>query len=62
MRTRKERIAIWQLDESRFALGIDEIIRFVGSLEECERRAAILMPKDDRERQDRALAHACRQD
>ena len=62
MKTRKERIAIWQLDESRFALGIDEIIRFVGSLEECQRRAAILMPKDDRERQDRALAHACRQD
>ena len=61
MRTRKERIAIWQLDESRFALGIDQIIRYVGSLEECERRAAILMPKDDRERQDRALAQACRQ-
>jgi hypothetical protein len=62
MRTRKERIAIWQLDESRFALGIDQIIRYVGSLEECERRAAILMPKDDRERQDRALAYACRRD
>ena len=59
MRTGKERIAIWQLDESRFALGIDQIIRYVGSLEECERRAAILMPKDDREFQDRGLVRAC---
>ena len=61
MRTSKERIAIWQLDESRFALGIDQIIQYVGSREECERRAAILMPKDDRERQDHALTEACRQ-
>ena len=61
MSRHKERIAIWQLDEVRFALGIDQIIRYVGSREECERRAAILMPKDDRERQDRALAQACRQ-
>lgn len=60
MKTSKERIAIWQLDEHRFALGIDQVIRYVGSLEECERRAAILMPKDDRERQDRALARASR--
>ncbi len=61
MRTSKERIAIWQLDDSRFALGLDQIVRYVGSLEDCERRAALLMPKDDRDRQDRALAQACRQ-
>lgn len=60
MTNRKEVITIWQLDERRFALGVDQLIRYVGSLEECERRAAILMPKNDRERQDRGLVRASR--
>lgn len=60
MTNRKEVITIWQLDERRFALGVDQLIRYVGSLEECERRAAILMPKNDRERQDRGLVRAAR--
>lgn len=60
MAKRKEAITIWQLDERRFALGVDHVIRYVGSLEECERRAAILMPKNDRELQDRGLVRACR--
>ena len=61
MKKRKEGIAIWRLDESRFALGVDRVIRYVGSLEECERRAAILMPKNDRAVQDRGLVRAsCR--
>lgn len=60
MAKRKEVITIWQLDERRFALGVDQVIRYVGSLEECERRAAILMPKNDREIQEHGLVRACR--
>ena len=60
MTGRKEVITIWQLDERRFALGVDHIVRYVGSLEECQRRAAILMPNDDRELQNHRLARACR--
>jgi hypothetical protein len=60
MTNRKEVITISQLDERRFALSVDHLIRYVGSLEECERRAAILMPKGDRELQDRGLVRACR--
>ena len=54
-----EGIAIWRLDENRYALGIDHLIRYVGSLEECQRRADILTPKHDRETQDRRLVRAC---
>jgi hypothetical protein len=60
MTNRKQAITIRQLDERRFALSVDHLIRYVGSLEECERRAAILTPKDDREFQDRGLLRACR--
>jgi len=60
MTNQKQVITIRQLDERRFALSVDHLIRYVGSLEECERRAAILMPKDDRELQDRGLVRACR--
>jgi len=38
----------------------DGVARFVGSLEECERRAAILLPKSDRAAQDKALARVTR--
>jgi hypothetical protein len=59
MRHRKEGIAIWRLDENRYALGIDHVIRYVGSLEECQRRVDILTPKNDRKAQDQGLVRAC---
>lgn len=59
MKTPKEGVAVWRLDENRYAVGIDRLIRYVGSREECQRRAEILTPKGDRDMQDRSLAHAC---
>ena len=40
-------------------MSVDQVIRYVGSQEECERRAAILLPKNSRDMQDRALARVC---
>lgn len=59
MKTRKDNVAIWRLDEYRFAVGVDNVVRYVGSQEECQRRAAILTRKPDREMQDRSLLRAC---
>lgn len=60
MKTRKEGVAVWRLDENRYAMSVDQVIRYVGSQEECERRAEILLPRSSRELQDRALARACK--
>jgi hypothetical protein len=59
MKARKEGIAIWRLDEKRYAISVDQVIRYVGSQEECQRRAEILLPKDSRKEQDNALMRAC---
>ncbi len=59
MKQRKEGVAVWRLDEIRYAMGVDQVIRYVGSLEECKRRAEMLLPKNTRDIQDRALAGAC---
>jgi hypothetical protein len=59
MKTRKDSVAIWRLDEHRFAVGVDNVVRYVGSQEECQRRAAILTQQPDRELQDRSLLRAC---
>ena len=59
MKAPKEGVAVWRLDENRYAVGIDRLIRYVGSREECQRRAEILSPKGDRDMQDRSLARAC---
>ena len=59
MKARKEKIAIWRLDEKRYAISVDQVIRYVGSQEECQRRAEILLPKDSRKEQDNALMRAC---
>jgi hypothetical protein len=32
MKTPKEGVAIWRLDENRYAVGINHLIRYVGSL------------------------------
>src|ERR1043166_371680 len=31
MKARKEKIAIWRLDEKRYAISVDQVIRYVGS-------------------------------
>ena len=56
MNTHKGDIVIQRLDERRFAVAVDGVVRYVGTKVECERRAAILAPKNDRAAQDRALA------
>ena len=55
MKTHKGDILIQRLDENRYAVAVDGVVRYVGSQAECERRLAILAPKSDRASQDRAL-------
>jgi len=57
MRTQTPRdVVVQPLDERRYALSIDGIVRYVGTEEECQRRLAMLAPKKDRADQDKALA------
>ncbi len=60
MKARRAGVEILRLDENRHAVTIDGIVRYVGTLEECERRAAILTPKSDRAAQNRALGRLTR--
>jgi hypothetical protein len=46
MKARKAGVEILWLDENRYAVAIDGIVCFVGTLEECERRAANLDAKE----------------
>jgi hypothetical protein len=55
MKSRKTGIEIQRLDETRFAVVVDGLVRYVGSLEECQRRVAILSQPNDRDAQDKAL-------
>jgi hypothetical protein len=55
MNNEKGGVAIQQLDEFHFAVSVDGLVRYVGRLVECERRAAILLRKNDRAAQDQAL-------
>jgi len=49
-------IAVQRLDDNRYVLTVDGIVRYVGTRKECERRSPILTAKNDRATQDRALA------
>jgi hypothetical protein len=60
MKTRERIIVVQRLDERRYALAIDGIVRYVGSEEECQRRIAMLVPNNDRAKQDKALARLWR--
>ena len=60
MKTRKEGVAVRRLDDGRYAISLDQIVRYVGSQEECQRRAEMLLPKNTRGAQDRALARVPR--
>jgi hypothetical protein len=35
------------LEDARYAVVVDGIVRYVGSLDECRRRALIFAPKND---------------
>jgi hypothetical protein len=56
MKTTHHEFAVAQLDEWRYAMSVDGLVRYVGSQEECLRRLAILAPRNDRAAQDQALA------
>jgi hypothetical protein len=55
MKTQNFDIVIQRLDEMRFAVTVDGLVRYVGDQAECERRAAILLPRNERATQDQAL-------
>jgi hypothetical protein len=46
--------------QRRYALTIDGIVRYVGTEEECQRRLTMLVPNNDRARQDKALGRLSR--
>jgi hypothetical protein len=60
MNTHKGSVVICRLNDGRYAVSVDGIVRYVGSQEECERRVAILAPKNDRAAQDQALGRLIR--
>ena len=45
MKTRKGAIVIERLDERRYAVTVDGIVRYVGTQEECQQRVALLCQK-----------------
>jgi hypothetical protein len=44
-RDENDDVVIQRLDERRYAVAVDGIVRYVGSQEECQRRAEILSPR-----------------
>ena len=60
MKTRKGAIVIERLDERRYAVTVDGIVRFVGTQEECQQRVAMLGEKEDRADQNKALVQSIR--
>jgi hypothetical protein len=60
MKTYKREIVVQRLDERRHALTVDGVVRYVGTEEECQKRLAILVPKNHRADQDKALARLWR--
>jgi len=53
-------VLIQRLDDRRYAVTVEGIVRYVGSQEECEQRAAMLTPKNDRAAQNEALLRVAR--
>ena len=60
MKSPKGAIVIARLDERRYAVTVGGIVRYVGTQEECQQRAAMLTQKNDRMDQDEALARSVR--
>ena len=61
MKSPKGAIAIERLDERRYAVTVDGIVRYVGTQEECQQRVAVLTQTKDRMDQDEALTRSVRQ-
>jgi hypothetical protein len=61
MKARNGAILIERLDERRYAVTVDGIVRYVGTQEECQQRVAMLTQKKERVDQDEALARSVRQ-
>ena len=61
MKTPKGAIVIERLDERRYAVTVDGIVRYVGTQEECQQRVAVLTQTKDRMDQDEALTRSVRQ-
>ena len=61
MKTRKGAIVIERLDERRYAVTVDGIVRYIGTQEESQQRVAVLTQKKHRVDQDEALARSVRQ-
>jgi hypothetical protein len=55
MKTQKREVVVQRLDERRYALAVDDVVRYVGTEEECQRRLEMLVPKNERADQDKAL-------
>ena len=60
MKTRKGAIVVERLDQRRYAVTVDGIVRFVGTQEECQQRVAMLSHKENRADQNKALAQSIR--
>ena len=60
MKSQKRELEIRRLDERRYALAVDDIVRYVGTEEECQRRLAMMVPNNDRAGQDKALGRLWR--
>ena len=58
MKTLRRDISVLRLYEWRYAVSVDGVVRYVGSRDECDRRAAMLAPRNDRAAQDEALMRA----
>ena len=55
MNARQPAAQIQRVDEHRFAVSLDGVVRYVRTREECEGRAALLVRKNGRDAQDGAL-------
>ena len=60
MKTRKGAIVIERLDQRRYAVTVDGIVRFVGTQEECQQRVAVLVQTKDRAELNKALVQSIR--
>ena len=60
MKSQKREVVIQRLDERRHALTVYGVVRYVGTEEECQRRLAMLVPNNERAKQDDALGRLWR--
>ena len=60
MKTQKREVVVQRLDERRYALAVDGVVRYVGTEKECQRRFAMMVSNSDRAGQDEALGRLWR--